>query len=331
MPRGTCLTAHEKTVIDNLYATKEPVIKIAKILNRSITAVRQYVNHKTYSKPAMKRGRKEVLSPRTKRQITKVAANKCYSSTKIKAFLNLSCSVRTVQKTLKNSEFLVYKKFSTVTPLSDLHKGHRVAWSEPKLEWNNEWRQIIFSDEKKFNLDGPDGLAYYYHDIRTVERSHIKRQFGGGGVMVWAAIGWNGRTAIRVIESTMDAIDYQEVLRSTLLPKINEIAEGRPIFQQDNAPVHSARSTKDWLGRRRITVIDWPARSPDLNPIENCWGWLTRQVYADGKQFHTKDELKAGILKAWEKMPQEYIQKLFESMPRRVASVVEAGGCFVGY
>lgn len=331
MPRGKCLTDDEKNVIDCLFASKEPVIKIAKMLNRSITAVRQYVNHITYSKPAMKRGRKEALSPRTKRQIIRVAANKCYSSTKIKAFLKLSCSVTTVQLALRNSEFLVYKKFSTMTPLSDRHKHDRIAWSQPKLAWDDEWQRLIFSDEKKFNLDGPDGLAYYYHDIRTVERSHIKRQFGGGSVMVWAAIGWNGRTAIRVIESTMDAIDYQEVLRSTLLPKLREIAEGGPIFQQDNAPVHSARSTKGWFQRKRITVIDWPARSPDLNPIENCWGWLTRQVYEDGRQFYSKIDLEAAILEAWEKMPQEYVQKLFNSMPNRVASVVEAGGCFIGY
>lgn len=53
------------------------------------------------------------------------------------------------------------------------------------IHWTKKWRKIIFSDEKKFNLDGPDGFAYYWHDLRTEEKIFSKRQSGGGSVMVW--------------------------------------------------------------------------------------------------------------------------------------------------
>lgn len=75
----------------------------------------------------------------------------------------------------------------------------------------------------------------------------------------------------------------------------------------------------------------WPARSPDLNPIENCWGYLTRIIYADGRQYSTVEELKTAIASAWANMPQEYIRTLIASMPNRVNKVIEQRGEHIGY
>ena len=53
------------------------------------------------------------------------------------------------------------------------------------MSWQEEWHQVLFSDEKKFNLDGPDGYQYYWHDLRKEKETPMSRNFGGGNVMVW--------------------------------------------------------------------------------------------------------------------------------------------------
>ena len=69
-------------------------------------------------------------------------------------------------------------------------------------------------------------------------------------------------------------------------------------------------------------ILPWPARSPDVNPIENAWGWLTHQVYKNGKQYDTVADLKTAILKAWEEIPGEYLHKLISSMKNRIFEVI---------
>ncbi len=51
------------------------------------------------------------------------------------------------------------------------------------------------------------------------------------------------------------------------------------IFQQDLAPAHTAKSTKSWLNDHGVGVLDWPANSPDLNPIENLQFYLQLNLF----------------------------------------------------
>ncbi len=63
---------------------------------------------------------------------------------------------------------------------------------------------------------------------------------------------------------------YQEMLEHFMLPSADQLfKDADSIFQQDLAPVHTAKSTKSWLNDHGVGVLDWPANSPDLNHIEN--------------------------------------------------------------
>ena len=70
----------------------------------------------------------------------------------------------------------------------------------------------------------------------------------------------------------------------------------------------------------------WPSRSPDLNPIENLWGWLARRVYRNGRQFNDADQLFAAIQQEWAIVPEADLKNLIDSMTRRLTAVLRANG-----
>ena len=190
---------------------------------------------------------------------------------------------------------------------------------------------MIFSDEKKFNLDGPDGYQYYWHDLRKDQEIYSKRVQGGGGVMIWAAFARNGKTNLAFITQRMNSIKYQQVLSAHLLSFGPRIADDNFVFMQDNAPVHSSASTKAWFSSKNINVMKWPSLSPDLNPIENLWGILSRKVYQNGRQFSSVEQLKTAIIECWEEIPLQTLGTLIDSMKNRVFEVILNKGNAINY
>jgi len=139
----------------------------------------------------------------------------------------------------------------------------------------------------------------------------------------------NGKTPMCFITHKMTAQNYVELLESVLVQFGEDKFGDTWIFQQDNAPIHTARLTKAFFKESQIPVLEWPARSPDLNPIENLWGILSQRVYANGKQFSTLKELKEAIMREWEKLDIQMLQNLVNSMPGRIVKVLNNKGCSI--
>lgn len=103
-------------------------------------------------------------------------------------------------------------------------------------------------------------------------------------------------------------------------------------FQQDNAPIHVARSTLEHFQQRGIALLEnWPAKSPDMNIIENVWAILARKVYENGRHFETRSDLEEAIKTAWQTIPQDQIQSLYHSLPRRIIALHDAKGKYTKY
>lgn len=191
--------------------------------------------------------------------------------------------------------------------------------------------QVIFSDEKKFNLDGPDGFNGYWRDLRKEEKFFSKRNFGGGSLMVWGGFCSIGTLSLAFPSSRMNSEEYQEVLFDHLLPFIKRFHRFPLVFQQDNARIHVSNSTMNWLKAQNITTIKWPACSPDLNPMENLWGILVRDIYANNRQYKSVNELKTAIIGSWSKIRKETIKKLVDSMNNRIFQVIHGNGKLTDY
>ncbi len=104
-------------------------------------------------------------------------------------------------------------------------------------------------------------------------------------------------------------------------------------FMQDNARIHTAKKTQDYLETRDLHVIEWPLYSPDLNPIEHMWLALKRKLHELHPEFDTMGDLveeweafEAGLKEAWWAIPDTQVEKLILSIPNRLAACKAANG-----
>jgi len=321
----------EKGMILAMHHELRSQREIARTLGRSRYAVQRFLKNQEPSNQREERGTRPKLSPTQKRAMLREASKGNSSASDLRKELQLPVSVRRVQQIMHDSPHLCYRKRKSAPYMLQRHKDKRLQWSRDHVTWpSGKWERVIFSDEKKFNLDGPDGLSYYWHDIRKEEKIFSKRQQGGDSLMLWGAISYFGLSDLRVVKGNMDSIQYCEVLEENLDFSSGHTGESW-IFQQDGASVHRSVYTNNWLRDRNIETLDWPAKSPDLNIIENVWGIMARRVYKNCRQFNDVEELSNCVRDVWRGISEEYIQGLYKSIPRRLVQVLEKKGGRTSY
>ena len=133
------------------------------------------------------------------------------SSSNLKSELNLSCSTRTIRCTLKNIPHLKLKRIVSEPSLIKNHKSARLEFCRHNMQQN--WNLAWYSDEKRFDLDGPDRQKYYFHDLRKYLLIASKRQQGGGGTLVWAAFSTNKKSLIELCNKNLNVKGYAEILK----------------------------------------------------------------------------------------------------------------------
>jgi transposase len=253
------------------------------------------------------------------------------SSRDILNISDLNISARTIRRVLTDTSHLKWMKRLAKPKLQPQHKIARYNWAMEMVELGEKWETVIFSDEKKFNLDGPDELQYYWHDIRKEKEICFSRQQGGQSVMVWGSFSAKGVSQLAILDGRQDAERYVYTLSEYMLPFAHRHYGTEFIFQHDNAPIHTAKVTKEFLQEFGVDTMVWPALSPDLNPIENLWGVLARSVYANGRQFLCLEDLVYHIKKEWYSISYDLIQNLIQSMKRRCIEVIQQKGGSTSY
>ncbi len=144
-------------------------------------------------------------------------------------------------------------------------------------------------------------------------------------VMIWAAMSSAGVGPLCFLKSTVNAAIYQDILEHFMLPSADKLYGDVDFsFQQDLAPAHTANGTKSWFNDHGVTVLDWPANSPDLNLIENLWCIVKRKMR--DTRPNNADDLKAAIKAIWASITPEQCHRLIASMSRRIDAVILAKG-----
>ncbi|GFS64459.1 transposable element Tcb2 transposase [Trichonephila clavipes] len=103
------------------------------------------------------------------------------------------------------------------------------------------------------------------------------------------------------------------------------------LFMDDNAPCHRTVAAEQLLESEDIERMDWPARSPDLNPMEHAWDFLGRCLAARTLPPVTIRELRLALQDEWAAMPQQLIDTLILSMGRRCETCLAVRGDHIPY
>ena len=166
-------------------------------------------------------GRPSSLSDRDKRAIMSVASNWQLTTKQIMKKSSVSAGVSSVRRVPLSCKDIKRLKLKKEPSLTTKHKVERLRFAKETVRWKKKRRRVLFSDEKRFNLDGTDGLQYYFHDIRKETMSAIRRKMGGGSVMVWAGVGYFAKTSIKFINVRMNSVRHINLIKE----QINNHAE----------------------------------------------------------------------------------------------------------
>ncbi|GFS54803.1 transposable element Tcb1 transposase [Trichonephila clavipes] len=183
-------------------------------------------------------------------------------------------------------------RFVVCVPLTRQHLTAGLQWCREHHIWTEQdWACVLFSDESRFSLSSDCRRQLVWRESGTAyrpENIQEKDRYPTCSIMVWAGIMIKGRTRLHVVAN--GTMTSQRYIDEVLLPH-------------------------DYLESEGILRLVWPACSPDLNPIENVWDALGRQVAGRNYPPTNKNTLVRALTEEWDKLPQQLLGNVVQSMP----------------
>jgi hypothetical protein len=228
----------------------------------------------------------------------------------------------------------------------------RLAWA--KKHQNRNWRHVMFTDRKRFEFKYPGvKISQCRWVVKGVRHEQCKVNHAQG-LNIYAGLTPYGLTAAHVVTGTsshktlfknkkgqparnITTAEYEVVMTKTLLPQGRKLFSSHGIsswtFQQDNDPTHRPGHlhVAAWNKKhgKAVQFMDWPPNSPDLSPIENIWAYVDSKVQAKGCK--TFKEFTTAVLLELENVPKSVLKNLYDSMSKRIATVLLKDGGKTSY
>ena len=200
------------------------------------------------------------------------------------------------------------------------------------------WQNIVFSDESRYCVVRADGRMRVWRrrgerftDACVMERD----SWGGPSVMLWGAISWGRRVQPVIFENNGRGrgrgVTAQRYIDEVLTPVVVPVFAGQRqmVYQHDNARPQTALANQAFLAQH--ITMDWPALSPDLNPIVHLWDEIQRMINQRPAPVVTQQQLRQAVVDTYNNVPRAFIRNLFLSMGRRCAAVMASKGGHTRY
>ena len=180
------------------------------------------------------------------------------------------------------------------------------------------------------------GRVFAYRKNGTrFDRENIQATHNSGRktVPVWAWFSADGGGDFVRIQGRFNSEKYLNILQNVLLPSARQrFPEGPIRFIHDNSSIHRAHVVRDWFREHpEFDVLPWPPKGADMNPIENIWGDIVKDM--EGYRAQSADEVFERALSVWEgyKQRPDYWRKLALFITRRLQLVIDANGYWTKY
>lgn len=240
-----------------------------------------------------------------------------------------SVSARTIGRQLRRMGLknCVARKKPLVTRVN---KEARLAWCLNHENWTTQdWAKVLWSDEATFSQFQQSRSSRVWREPKdewapSCVAASVKHS---PSRMFWGCFSRQGLGPLVPLVGSVTGVSHVETLRHHAVPTFRQMfPKGEGWFQEDNARPHKAKVTIAFREENALRTLPWPAQSPDLNPIENLWAEIKRQLHNLKQKPSNIGELEKCVEKLWRAIPSETIENLVDSMPRRIEAVIAANG-----
>lgn len=315
------------------------ISEIARELNFSRTAIRNAIQRYEETGSFERKpnpGRPKKFTGRDVRALKHhVLNNRRETLSEIMVNIPVNAGINTFRKELKhlnlNSRIARKKPF-----INDKQRLKRLNFAKEHQHWTLEdWRRVIFTDESSFQTSGCSSIVRVRRRPNEVMLPSCLAptfQSGRSSFSVWGGISYNRRSPLVFLkEGERKSASFIDQVYDPVLKDFYNSYTNSPILMEDNAPIHTSKLSRNWKENAKFVCLDWPPQSPDLNPIEHVW---KKMKAAKQKRLHfvkSKTALKMLVAFEWRKLDVNYINKLIDSMPRRMKAVIKNKGYSIKY
>ncbi|GFT77961.1 transposable element Tcb2 transposase [Trichonephila clavipes] len=227
-------------------------------------------------------------------------------------------SRKTVARRLRGGGLIYARRPVVRVPLTRQHRTARLQWCREHHNWTEQdWACVLFSDESRFSLSSDCRRQLIWREWYCLS----SRKYPGKGPISDMQYHGVGRHQDQWPHAPTCGCEWtitgQRYIDEVLLPHVRLFrgAVGdKFVFMDDNETCHRTLAVQDCLDSEGIQCLVWPVRSPDLNPIENVWDALGRQVAGRNSPPTNKNTLIRALTEEWDKLPQQLLDNVVQSL-----------------